>query len=283
MTLDRVLTADGTTLAVRSLDGDGSLIVALHGFTGDGTAMLPMVEECRDGRPALLIDLIGHGASDAPDNVEQYSMASVVDQVLSVIGPREIGSVHLIGYSMGGRVAMSIAARAPWYFASITTISSSPGIHDPVERAARHDADLARADHLEDIGVAEFIAEWLTLDLFAPYMASLDAADRSATISQREQATARGLANSLRGSGTGAMPPVWLTLPALRSPLLTVAGSLDERYVDIAARMAQAAPFAETHVVENAGHVTHVENCVEVGARITSFLRVCEDNADLRG
>ncbi len=279
--VEHVLTADGTTLAVRTIEGTGPLLVALHGFTGDGTAMLPLVEACRDGRPAMLIDLIGHGASDAPDFVEPYSMASVVDQVLSVVGPREIGTVHLLGYSMGGRIALSIAARAPWYFASIISISASPGIHDPTDRAARHDADLARAEHLSTIGVEKFIDEWLELDLFAPYVASLDSASLAATIEQRRMSTAHGLANSLRGTGTGAMPPVWLSLPALRSPLLAIAGSLDEPYVDTALRMAQAAPFGESHIVDGVGHVAHVENCSVVGARIAEFLRVCEGNADI--
>lgn len=281
--IEYVRTADGTSLAVRSVAGKGPLIVALHGFTGDGTTMQPLVEACREGRPALLIDLIGHGASDAPEFVEPYSMASVVDQVLSVIGPRDIGTVHLIGYSMGGRVALSIAARAPWYFASVTSISATPGIHDAPARAERHDADLARADHLEAIGIDGFVDEWLALDLFGPYVALLDESARTATIEQRRRSSPVGLANSLRGTGTGAMPPVWLSMPALRSPLLAIAGSLDEPYIDIARRMAQAAPFAELHIVEGAGHVAHVENCFDVGARVAEFLRVCENNADFPG
>ncbi len=162
-------------------------------------------------------------------------------------------------------------------------MSSTPGIHDPVDRAARHDADLTRAKHLETVGVDAFVAEWLELDLFAPYVAGLDADDLTATIEQRTSNTATGLANSLRGTGTGAMTPVWLSLPALRSPLLAIAGGLDDNYVQIAERMATAAPFGEMHVVANAGHVVHVENCAEVAARVSEFLRVCEDHADLRG
>lgn len=281
--MDSVVTADGTTLAVRSVEGDGPLLVALHGFTGDGSTMVPLVEACRDGRPAMLIDIVGHGASDTPAIVEPYSMASVVDQVLSVIGPRDIGTVHLLGYSMGGRIALSMAARAPWYFASVTSLSSTPGIQDPQVRAERHDADLRRAERIETIGVESFVDEWLKLDLFASYVATLDEAALAATVGQRCRASAVGLAHSLRGTGTGAMAPVWLSLPALRTPLLAIAGALDANYVNIAHRMAEAAPFGEAAIIAGAGHVAHHENCSAVGARVTEFLRVCEDNANLQG
>ena len=270
--VEHVVAADGTRLAVRRIPGTGPLIVALHGFTGDGGTMLPLVEACRGEKPAMLIDLIGHGQSDAPDFVEPYTMASVVDQVLSLIGPHEPGTVHLIGYSMGGRVVLSMAARAPWYFGSVITISASPGIDDPAERAGRHDVDLERADQLEEIGVAAFIDEWLALDLFAPYVSSLSTSDRAATIEQRRASSSVGLANSLRGTGTGAMPPLWTALASIRSPLLAIAGSLDQRYVSIAEQIAEAAPFGSFETIEGVGHVAHVENCGAVGTAIANFL-----------
>jgi 2-succinyl-6-hydroxy-2,4-cyclohexadiene-1-carboxylate synthase len=275
-----VRAADGTTLATRLIEGDGNLVVVLHGFSGDGSAMLPLAEACTNGRPALVLDLIGHGASDAPSSVEPYAMSSVVDQVLSLIGPSEPGSVHLIGYSMGGRVALSMAARAPWYFASVTTISASAGIDDPIDRAARHEADHVRADHIEQIGLPLFIDEWLQLPLFASYVASLDDESRSATIDQRCRSSATGLANSLRGTGTGAMPPLWQQLTGLRSPLLAIAGERDKHYVALAERMAQQAPFGQVSIVANAGHVTHAENLKHVSTIVGSFLEVCEQHAD---
>ncbi len=277
----RILTADGTHLGVRQIDGDGTLVVALHGFTGDGSTMVDLVEKCRGARPALLVDLVGHGVSDSPEHPETYSMASVVDQVLSLIGPREPGSTHLIGYSMGGRVALSMAARAPWYFASVTSISSTPGIDEPTDRARRYDQDQQLADRVEQIGVDEFVDEWLELDLFGPYRALLTDDALTATRTQRRSNSVLGLANSLRSTGTGSMPPLWQSLESFRSPLLAIAGALDTRYVEIAEQMAQGVPSGELHVVADAGHVVHVENCDEVGTRIAKFLEVCESHGDL--
>ncbi len=273
---ERRLTADGTTLGVTTLHGEGNPLIALHGFTGAGVTMQPLVEAVRDGRPALLIDCIGHGSSDAPTNVEPYSMNSVVDQVLSIIGQQPPGSVHLLGYSMGGRIALSMAARAPWYFASLTILSATPGLVDPGERATRHEADLALADRIESEGVEAFCDWWLDLPLFAPMVAGLSDEELAATKEQRVASTAIGLANSLRGTGTGAMPPVWQMLGSLRSPLLTVGGELDEAYVDIAERTAAAAPFGRSAVIPAAGHALHVENLDAVSHLVREFLEGCD-------
>lgn len=272
-----VTAADGTNIGVHEVEGTGSLIVALHGFTGSGSTMIPLLDAIRDGRPALAVDLVGHGQSDAPEYLDSYSMPSVVDQVLSLIGPRNPGTVHLVGYSMGGRIALSMAARAPWYFASITTLSSSPGIDDPAERAKRHDSDLALADRLVEVGVAAFIDEWLTTPLFASYVASLDDDGRRATVSARLRNSATGLANSLRGTGTGAMAPVWTPLGSLHSPLLALAGELDSKFATIAHEMADIALFGTASIVADAGHVLHEENLPEIAAIVSSFLQSCED------
>ena len=271
----RVQTADGTTLGVHDIAGDDSLVVALHGFTGSGSTMLPLLEAVRGERSAISIDLVGHGDSDAPEHLDPYSMPSVVDQVLSIIGPRQPLTVHLIGYSMGGRVALSLAARAPWYFASITTISATAGIDDPIERAQRHDADLELASHIETIGVDGFVDEWLTKPLFASYVSSLDEAERGATVAQRSRNTATGLANSLRGTGTGAMPPLWTALGSLRSPLLAIAGELDERYVEIANALSQRVPHGRAEVISGAGHVVHGEKLVDIANVVSKFLQSC--------
>jgi len=275
-TVTHAAAADGTMLAVRTIDGDGPLIVGLHGFTGDGSTLLPLLDAARDGRPVMAPDIVGHGESGVPEHTEPYTMASVVDQVLSLIGPRPPGSVHLVGYSMGGRIALSIAARAPWYFASITTISASPGIADPRDRAERATQDDKLASRLEQIGLDAFVDEWLALPLFSSYVDSLDDEALAATVTQRRSNAIAGLASSLRGTGTGSMPPVWDALGSLRSPLMTVAGSLDAKYVDIATQMAERAPNGAVRIIEGAGHVVHAEKPVDMSTLLGEFLPSCE-------
>lgn len=275
-----ISTQDGMQIACRYLPGEGNPIIVLHGFTGDGSTMAPLTEAVRNGRPAILVDLLGHGHSAAPENPEHYAMASVVDQVLSLMGTHQPGTVHLLGYSMGGRVALSMAARAPWYFASVITLSATPGIDDPTARMERYSRDHVLADRIEEIGVDSFISEWLDLPLFSSYCESLDDAALANTVAQRTQASATGLANSLRGTGTGSMPPLSLALQSIRSPLLAIAGEHDQKYVDLASMMATTAPKGQLAVVTGAGHVVHVENLAEVSSVVASFLSECETDED---
>ena len=72
------------------------------------------------------------------------------------------------------------------------------------------------------------------------------------------------------------MPPVWSSLPGLRSPFLALAGSLDRRYVDIAREAAACAPFGRSEIVPDAGHALHVENPDEVARLLREFLEGCE-------
>ncbi len=274
---------DGMTVAYRSLTGVGHPIVAIHGFTGNGLTMLPLIEASREGRPAILVDVIGHGESGAPDHLEHYTMASVVDQVLSVIGPHEPGTVHLLGYSMGARIALSMAARAPWYFASLTLLSGTAGLGHAGDRARRHVEDHKLADRLLEVGLEEFVEDWLRLPIFAPFVQTLSVDELAATKAQRQGASPIGLANSLRGTGTGSMPPLWSVLASVRSPLLAIAGSLDAKYTDLAHAMAEAVATGRAEIVAGAGHVVHHENLPEVASIVQSFLSECETDEDHEG
>lgn len=272
MTTDRRQTPDGTTLATETLPGEGNPVVVLHGFTGDRNSMRPMSERLAPAHEVLLVDLVGHGESTAPPSLEPYHMPAVVDQVLSLVADRAPGSVHLLGYSMGGRIVLSMAQRAPWFFASVTTLSATAGIEDPRDRADRHDLDLANADRLEEIGVAEFIDEWLDQDLFTPLRERLGPEGVVRAKASRSNADPRGLANSLRGTGTGAMTPVWGAVPALRCPVLAVAGALDAPYVAKARRLAEIAGDGHCVVVDGCGHALPMEDPAAVARPVAAFL-----------
>ncbi len=277
MTVETTRAADGTTLAYRRFgprDADRRLVM-LHGFTGDHRTLVPLAELIHGQAPdveLLLIDLVGHGRSAAPDSLGPYEMPAVVDQVLSIIGPVPVGHTHLLGYSMGGRVVLSIAARAPWFFGSITTLSSTAGIEAPVDRAARHEVDCARADELERHGLSRFLREWVDAPLFAPWRQTVGEDAVAASIARRGEAMAVGYANSLRGTGTGSMPPVWDRLASIRSPMLFVTGALDSKFVDIAESMVRRAHDGRHVTIGACGHVVHEENPHEVARVITEFL-----------
>ena len=89
---------------------------------------------------------------------------------------------------------------------------------------------------------------------------------------QRLQNTPAGLANSLRGVGTGAQPSLHERLPALRLPVLLIAGALDSKYSALACEMARSLPEAPVQVVVGAGHTTHFERPDQFDRLVLQFL-----------
>jgi len=211
----------------------------------------------------VLPDLPGHGdASEVRSGLPETAKAlsSLVE-----------GPAAWVGYSLGGRLALHVAAAHPAVVGHLVLVSSTPGIQGPVEREARRGSDEALARRLEGDGVEEFVRWWLSQPMFATL-----APERSGT-EQRLANSAAGLASSLRLSGTGAQEPLWGSLAGLgrrRLPVLIVAGQLDAKYVAIAQAMATAiGPSASVVVVEGAGHACHLERPEVVGPAVRDFLR----------
>ena len=136
--------------------------------------------------------------------------------------------------------------------------SASPGLADPWARGQRRASDARLAHRIEQEGVAAFVDYWENIPLFASQQA-LPAETRAQLRSQRLQNRAHGLANSLRGMGTGQQPSLWEDLAAIRQPTLLLAGASDAKYVGIAHQMHARLSHARLHIVPEAGHAIHLE------------------------
>jgi pimeloyl-ACP methyl ester carboxylesterase len=102
------------------------------------------------------------------------------------------------------------------------------------------------------------VERWVALPLFAS-QAALPEETRARQREHRLASTARGLAGSLRGMGTGVMPPLWDRLPELDVPTLLLAGALDDKFCAIARSMAGLLPDARLEIVPSSGHAVHLE------------------------
>jgi 2-succinyl-6-hydroxy-2,4-cyclohexadiene-1-carboxylate synthase len=162
----------------------------------------------------------------------------------------------LVGYSMGGRIALHAAFALADHLDRLVLIGASPGIADAEERAARRAADDALADRIEAIGVEAFAREWAQLPLWQGQPDRVAAAAHA----DRLRNTPEGLAAALRGLGTGVMDPLWDALPSLTVPVTLAVGERDEKFRAIAERMAAALPRAELRVIPDAGHAAHLEH-----------------------
>jgi len=248
----------------------GAPLVLLHGFTGsaaDWQAWPPRVAwhpggdhlGALFGRPALTLDLPGHGTSPGAGGA---TMDAAVEEILAALDRRGIDRAHLVGYSMGGRAAVAFAAGHPDRLASLVLIGASPGIEDDAERSERRRQDEALARELDepDAGgdLEGFVDRWMALPLFATQALLGHRHLRLARL-RRLAGSSRGYAASLRGMGQGAQPSYWPALQAIETPTLLLAGGRDEKYVRLAHRMAEAMPHARVEIVPGVGHAAHLE------------------------
>jgi 2-succinyl-6-hydroxy-2,4-cyclohexadiene-1-carboxylate synthase len=258
----RLLEVNGIRMGALLCDAaapGGRTLVLLHGFTGSALGWGGLLDDFAvAGLRVIALDLHGHGRSDAPSDARRYAMEHCQVDIIAALGQLGVrsGEAILLGYSMGGRIALYCAFAG--YFRALILESASPGIEDEQERERRRLSDMALAESIEREGVAAFVERWERLPLFASQY-NLPASKRAALREQRLNNRAEGLANSLRGVGTGVQPALHSRLPTLDTPVLLIAGDLDKKFCEIARQMAQLLPHAQLRIVAGAGHTVHLE------------------------
>jgi 2-succinyl-6-hydroxy-2,4-cyclohexadiene-1-carboxylate synthase len=247
-------------------------LLLLHGFTGSSQSWLPVLPLLAPQRQIIAVDLLGHGRSPSPVRAIRYGMETVAADLLDLLDQLAIEQTDILGYSMGGRLALYLAAQAPQRVGALILESASPGLKSKEEQQVRRQQDNALADRIEREGLEAFVDYWQNLPLWASQQQLPDDV-RANLRQQRLQNNPTGLANSLRGMGTGAQPSQWGRLGKLRPSVLLLAGELDEKFVAINREMAALMPDARLEIVAGAGHAVHLERPSHYAALVGKFLR----------
>jgi 2-succinyl-6-hydroxy-2,4-cyclohexadiene-1-carboxylate synthase len=232
-------------------------VVLLHGFTQTRQSWRRTVAALGGRYRALAPDLPGHGQAAERRPASFAACAAYVRALAD-------GPCTLVGYSMGGRIALHTALALPGLVERLVLVGASPGIADPAARQERRRADEALADRIEAIGVEAFAEEWGAQPLFAgqdPRVAAAAHADRLRN-------TAAGLAAALRGLGVGVMEPLWGRLGELAIPVTLVVGERDAKFRAIAEQMAPAIGDCRIELVAGASHAAQLERPEAVAATI---------------
>ncbi|MDN4493757.1 2-succinyl-6-hydroxy-2,4-cyclohexadiene-1-carboxylate synthase [Ureibacillus aquaedulcis] len=247
-------------------------IVMLHGFTGS-VATWDKVAPCIKDYRIVAIDLIGHGQTDSPPHVEAYTMEKQIVQLDETFQQLNLHEVILLGYSMGGRVALSYAKTFPNRVSQLILESASPGLKSEEERTLRRDSDESLANRIETNGMESFVKMWEDIPLFATQKKlppDVQQTVRKERLSQSEV----GLANSLRGMGTGAQTSLWSNLGELSMPVTLITGELDQKFCKIAEEMQALLPNARHLKVNEAGHAIHVENPEQFATIVKDAIKI---------
>jgi 2-succinyl-6-hydroxy-2,4-cyclohexadiene-1-carboxylate synthase len=258
----------------------GPALLLLHGFTGSSATWAPHLEAWPEFT-TIAVDLLGHGCSDCPIDPNRYRMERCVEDLPALLDCLGVRQTAVLGYSMGGRVALHLALHTPERLWALILESASPGIEDASEREARRKNDAALAEAIERDGIVAFVNRWQALPLFAT-QARLPASVREGLRRQRLDNNPQGLGNSLRGLGAGMQEPALPRLGQVRVPVLLLAGALDAKYCELAHRMAAILPDKQLAIVPDSGHAVHLEQSTAFASAVRLFLAQCWQNQPKR-
>jgi 2-succinyl-6-hydroxy-2,4-cyclohexadiene-1-carboxylate synthase len=243
-------------------------VLFVHGFLGSRRDWAPVAAALAPAHHCLLVDLPGHGETGAPDDDTLWTPDGCVGALAGLL--RAAGGGSVVGYSLGGRLALQLAIDHPDVVGHAVLISGSPGIAGGCGRALRRNADEGLARRLEKKGGLEaFLGDWYGQPLFAALREHPRFAE---ALERRRRNNPYLLARSLRRMGTGVQRSLWADLPGLRVPLLLLAGERDEKFTDLAFDMAARCPAAEVLIVRGRGHALVEEDPEAVAREVAGFL-----------
>ncbi|KEY60386.1 2-succinyl-6-hydroxy-2,4-cyclohexadiene-1-carboxylate synthase [Serratia sp. DD3] len=242
-------------------------LVWLHGLLGNNNEWRVIASRCPQW-PSLAIDLPGHG-----DSVGQScrDFADVSQQISATLQQHNIERYCLVGYSLGGRIAMYHACHGDSRGQQGLLIEGgNPGLNDEGLRAQRrvHDAHWAQRFRIEPI--SQVLSDWYQQPVFA----GLDVIHRQALIEARANNQGPAVADMLEATSLGCQPWLVPQLQQLTMPIKVVCGADDAKFQGLAREA--GLPLA---TVPQAGHNAHLANPVAFAAVLDEFL----DNLDNKG
>lgn len=247
-------------------------VLLLHGFMQTGATWEPVAPRLAQDHCLYAIDLVGHGQSDKPENPRAYSIPAQADAVSALIrdvvlpqtteatreGHMPAKRVHVLGYSMGGRIALDVAQRHGDMVYSLILESAGIGAADEAERVQYAERAASWARQLREQGIEAFVDYWEQLPLFATQQ-RLDEETRAAVRAERLANDPEAMALSVENAGQHTMPLADQTMDDLGlswTPVFYIAGTRDEKYLEIAERFVKEGLDAKAVM---GGHNLHLE------------------------
>jgi 2-succinyl-6-hydroxy-2,4-cyclohexadiene-1-carboxylate synthase len=249
------------------------LILFLHGFMGSIDEFDAAIKFLADDFSYLTLDLPGHGKTRVFGGDESYTIESTAQGLINLLDELKIAQCFLVGYSMGGRLALYLTLHFPRRFEKVVLESASPGLLTEAERLARmkSDSQIARklAKCVDQKDFATFLDNWYSQPIFGSFKKHPEYAH---LLVNRLQNSPLELEKSLRWMGTGCQPSLWEKLEENSIPLLLLVGENDEKFLNINTAMTQRCKPSQLNIIQQAAHNTHWENSLEFGQRVRDFL-----------
>jgi 2-succinyl-6-hydroxy-2,4-cyclohexadiene-1-carboxylate synthase len=245
---------------------------------GAGADWLPMAKLWANHFFCLMPDLPGHGHNTHRSIAQPLDFDVVVAELKLFLKQLELDQVSLVGYSLGGRIALYAATQFPEKIRALVLESCTAGIGDEQARRERAEADDKQAETLLAQGIENFVEQWYELDLFSTLkrhprlLAEIKA--------KRKKNDPAWVAKILKELSPGRQPSLWEKLGSLPMPVMLVAGGLDAKYAELAARVGSQIPEATVEIIPEVGHNVHLENPGQFSEVVTVFLHSLKPNSN---
>ncbi len=244
------------------------VMIFLHGFLGSLEDWLPLASRLSLDYQCLLLDLPGHGNTET-SRASDYSISATAKSLIEFLDGQNIERSVLVGYSMGGRLALYLAVHYPHYFEKVILESTSPGMQMSNERLARRISDERLANEMENMSTENFLQKWYDQPLFNSLRTHPKFEE---LLRQRISNNSVNWSASLLGMGVGRQPSLWNKLENLNMPILILAGEKDQKFRNIAFQMKELNPDFSISIIPQCGHVIHVEDEYRFYSEVNKFL-----------
>jgi pimeloyl-ACP methyl ester carboxylesterase len=250
-----------------SVAGIGDPVVLIHGFGLDASMWDPQWPVLQREFRAIRYDVRGFGGSAVPTGPYSHS-----EDLLGLLEFLEARPAHVIGLSMGARVALRFALDHPNDAKSLTLMDPALDGFSWSEAWTRKSADISAAARSGDLRAAKQL--WLGHDLFAPARRDPNLAKALCEMVERYSGWHWGNADPVRRPTSAAIE----LLATVSCPTLVILGELDlPDFQHIARRLAAEIPRATLRTIAGAGHMANMEAPAQVNELLLAHLRACAE------
>ena len=238
-------------------------LVLLHGFLGsanDWSTLIGQLPDC----DCIALNLPGHGDACAQRLNQMADFPRWLNQQLQ---QRDISNYHLLGYSLGGRLALQFAATQPVGLQSLVLENAHPGLSSIDERKVRASADAHWARRFYREPLTDVLANWYQQPVFA----DLNPTERAQLIAERSQNSAAQLAHMLCCCSLAKQADLQSWLKNTSLPMLYLCGEQDLKFQAIGTQLATHCTSVTQKTLAG-GHNLHRANPESMAAAIRQWL-----------